>query len=120
MTEPIQTQRELINWWEKRRIKYNLTFILSGIVILAYIWFANRAAINFFIIPLLVIYVFLMNICYLGIWILLILLKRRYSIGLFKYSNFLFESFLFGSILLNVFWGLILLYTKTNPHLYNH
>lgn len=55
--------------------------------------------------PLLIAYIVAMNIGYCLLWLLLILLKKRYSIDLYNYSFFFFECFTMISIMINIFFA---------------
>jgi hypothetical protein len=111
----MQTSEELRRWWERRRLRYNLIFIGSGVVLLAVLWAIDRRAINIFLLPLAGMYVAAMNVSYLAVWLLLILLNKRYSIRWYQYSLLFFDLFCIFSCLLNLVFA-VDIYDLTKHH----
>lgn len=105
----ISSNKELRVWWEKRRVRYNLILIFSGILSLIAGWFINKAIINFFLFPLIALYVFALNIAFLCVWLILMFLNKRYDIMLYRYSLFFYELFCLFTVILNALIVILIL-----------
>jgi hypothetical protein len=105
----IENYKTIIKWWEgKRRFRFNLAFIGSGIACLVAVFFINRAAVNFFMLPWLFIYVLAGNCFYLFVWCMLILLSKMYKTDGLAKSPLLYRLVIFGFCALNALLACLL------------
>jgi hypothetical protein len=106
--------KEIIKWWENRRIRFNIYSVLTGLVCLIILYilsiYLNHPIYFFFMIPSIIVYLLFLNIMYLVGWFLFeivaISLKHKGSID--KLRNKFFVSMIGIAVLMNV--GAIFLY----------
>ena len=105
-TEPTRTI-DIIKWWERKRILYNLIVGLSGLLILAIINLFGTSTI--FLIPLILFYGLAANFFYTLGWMIEIGLREilNKEIGIRKIGPALLYIGIVISLMMNLIFGLL-------------
>jgi len=107
--DPAATPREVIGWWERRRLYYNLIIIAWAAILICVLIAAGKERISWSAIAsILVVYLLLFqlpaNIFYTGGWIVDLIVKR-----FFKWPSPWFEPWALGmGIALSLLFYLVL------------
>jgi len=114
---PVTSAREVIGWWEVRRVPYNLMVgsagILSGIVIGvvamgAYFLFgADDSFPDTFSLFLIPIYAVVANICYTGGWVVELLIRTVWKRESDRFAIASFSTGVVFSVLLTLLPGIL-------------
>ena len=82
--------RDIIKFWESRRLRYNIIVGFFGILSLLVGSLITYKLINFFMLPFLIAYGIICNIFYTSGWICSLLLKEAFSKHIGKFALALF------------------------------
>lgn len=92
---------DIIRWWESRRLKYNAYAVFSGVLCLVGMKVFNSASVNFFMLPILVLYLLALNVAYTIRYMFIIWNKKSVN------EQILFRWMTGGTIALNLLLGLL-------------
>lgn len=94
-------REDIIRWWESRRLKYNAYAVFSGVLCLVGMKVFNSASVNFFVFPILVLYLLALNVAYTIRYMFIIWNKKSVN------EQILFRWMTGGTIALNLLLGLL-------------
>src|ERR1044072_6787567 len=56
--------KEIRKWWESHRMIFNIYTVITGVICLVLMTFFNSAAVSFFMLPFVILYLLCLNVMY--------------------------------------------------------
>jgi len=75
----LESPKQIINWWESKRIAFNIFNTLSLIIGLLLVYLSIPSLINFFLFPFIISYGIVINIIYILGWITLVIVREAWK-----------------------------------------